>query len=44
MEERVFHLHLEKPAKEVTEGTADTFDKVPGTGCLLLGDKGTALE
>jgi predicted dehydrogenase len=29
------------PPSEVTEGLAETLDKIPTTGCLLVGDKGT---
>jgi predicted dehydrogenase len=36
-----FHTGGEMPQSEVLEGMAETFNKIPRTGCLLLGDKGT---
>ena len=36
-----FYTGQEKPGPEVTAGMAATFDKVPTTGCLVLGDKAT---
>lgn len=36
-----FYTGEDKPSGDVTAGMAATFDQVPGTGCLVLGDKGT---
>ena len=36
-----FYTGGEKPPAEATTGMAETFDKVPGLGCLLVGEKGT---
>jgi predicted dehydrogenase len=35
-----FHTGGEMPSSDVTAGMADTFNKIPRTGCILLGDKG----
>ena len=34
------HNGSNKPPKEVTEAIQEMLDKVPGSGCLLIGDKG----
>ena len=36
-----FYSGGELPGKEVTRGMTETFDKVPETGCLVVGEKGT---
>jgi predicted dehydrogenase len=36
-----FHTGGEMPGSDVTEGMAQTFNEIPRTGCLLLGDQGT---
>ena len=36
-----FYTGGDMPQPEVTAGLAETLDKVPTTGCLVLGDKGT---
>jgi predicted dehydrogenase len=35
-----FYTGGEMPRSEVTAGMAETFNKIPTTGCLLVGDKG----
>jgi len=36
-----FYTGGDMPQSEVTAGMAETFNQIPRTGCLLLGDKGT---
>ena len=36
-----FHSGGDLPDRQVTAGMKETLDKVPETGCLVLGDKGT---